>query len=96
MTEPVPNATQAARLAIEFLTPYVTADSDQKRTEATEYIGERLASMAPLDLIHVIRGQLYLSELFLLHLAKASGAGAEDMRAWAGEWLRTHSVQLPE
>jgi hypothetical protein len=96
MTEPVPNATQATRMAIELLTPYVTADTDQKRAEATEYIGERLAALSPMDLIHVIRGQLYLNELFLLSMAKAGGAAADDMRAWAGEWLRTHSVQLPE
>ncbi|CAG6397589.1 hypothetical protein NMG29_39295 [Streptomyces cocklensis] len=94
MPEPFPNATQATRLAIEFLTPYVAADSNGKWEEAASYIAERLTGPDALEPIHVIRGQLYLNELLLLSLAKANSA--EDLRAWAGEWLRTHSPRLPE
>lgn len=91
MTEPVPNATQAVRLAIEFLTPYMAADTEAKRAEAAEYIGQRLSGPDPLDPLHVIRGQLYLNELLLLSLAKANGAQPDEYREWAGEWLRTSS-----
>ncbi|MDN3029414.1 hypothetical protein [Streptomyces sp. S.PB5] len=44
----------------------------------------------------MIRGQLYLNELLLLSLAKASGAQPEEVREWAGEWLRSNSPKLPE
>lgn len=96
MTEPTPDATQAVRLAIEFLTPYVAADTKEKRAEAAEYIAQRLSGTDALDPIHVIRGQLYLGELLLLSLAKANGAQPEEYRQWAGQWLRTSSPQFPE
>ncbi|WP_328540573.1 hypothetical protein [Streptomyces sp. NBC_00344] len=96
MTEPIPNATQVVRFAIEFLTPYVAGDTDEKRAQAGEYIAQRLSGPDALDPVHVIRGQLYLNELLLLALAKAHGAQPEGYRAWAGEWLRKGSPQLPE
>ncbi|MGW0734426.1 hypothetical protein [Streptomyces sp. NPDC002851] len=96
MTEPIPNATQAVRYAIEFLTPYVAADTEQKRQEAADYIAQRLSGPDPLEPIHVIRGQLYLNELLLLFLAKANGAQPEEYREWALEWLRTNSPKFPE
>ncbi len=43
MTQPTPSATEATRIAIEFLTPYVAADSEEKRAEAASYIAQRLA-----------------------------------------------------
>ena len=96
MTEPIPNATQAVRFAIEFLTPYVAADTEEKRAQAAEYIAQRLSGLDPLDPIHVIRGQLYLNELLLLSLARESGAQPEEYREWALEWLRTNSPKFPE
>ncbi|MEU3480898.1 hypothetical protein ACI2LO_33835 [Streptomyces sp. NPDC033754] len=96
MTEPTPKATQAVRLAIEFLTPYVAADTEEKRAQAAKYIAQRLSGPDALDPIHVIRGQLHLNELLLLSLAKANGTPSEDCRDWAGQWLRTSSPQLPE
>lgn len=96
MTEEIPNATQAVRFAIEFLTPYVAADTQEKRAEVAEYIAQRLSGPDALDPIHVIRGQLCLNELLLLSLARDNGAQPDDYRAWAGEWLRTHSPQFPE
>lgn len=94
MAEPIPDATAATRVAIEFLTPYVAADSDDKRVEAARYIGQRLTGPDAPDPITVIRGQLYLNELLLLGLAQANGA--DDLRAWAGQWLASNSPRLPE
>ena len=96
MTEPPPNATQATRFAIEFLTPYVAADTQEKRAEVAAYIGRRLTGPDALDPVQVVRGQLYLNEMLLLALAKANGASPEDLRAWGGEWLRNRSRELPE
>ncbi|MFG3276005.1 hypothetical protein [Streptomyces luteogriseus] len=96
MTEPIPSATQAVRFAIEFLTQYVAADTEEKRAEAAEYIAQRLSGPGAMEAIHVIRGQLYLNELLLLSLAKANGAKPEEYRNWAGEWLRTNSHKFPE
>jgi hypothetical protein len=96
MTTPgPPDATQAVRFAIEFLTPWVAADTEAKRADAANYIGKRLNGLDSLDLIHVIRGQMYLGELLLLALAKESGAPPDEYREWAGEWLRTTSPRLP-
>lgn len=94
MTDPIPSPTQATRMAIELLTPYISAASGEQREEASAYIGRRIAESDELDRIHILRGQLYLNELLLLSLAKASGA--EDLRAWAEDWLITHSIQLPD
>lgn len=56
---------------------------------------KRLAGPDALDPVHVVRGQLYLGELLLLYLVNASGVDPENARAWAGEWLRSFSPQLP-
>ncbi|GAB4590339.1 hypothetical protein [Nocardia sp. IFM 10818] len=96
MTEPIPNATDATRLAIEFLTPWVASGSNEEREEAGAYIGQRLAGLDAFDRIHVIRGQLYLNELLLLALAKANGAEPEAYRDWALEWLQSFSPKLPD
>ncbi|MEV7004399.1 hypothetical protein AB0N62_43335 [Streptomyces sp. NPDC093982] len=96
MTEPLPDATHAVRLAIEFLTLYVAADTEEKRMEAGHYIGQRLSGADAPDPLQVLRGQLFLNEVLLLSLAEAKGAEPADCRTWAGWWLRTHSSQLPE
>ncbi len=48
---------------------YVSAE----RQEAADYVSHRLTGSESLDPIRVIRGQLYLGELLMLHVAKANG-----------------------
>ncbi|SNX88463.1 hypothetical protein SAMN06272735_8914 [Streptomyces sp. TLI_55] len=96
MTEPVPNATQAVRYAIEFLTVYLERDDEAKHAEAARYIAERLTGPDALDPLHVIRGQLYLNELLLLFLVRAEGAPPDRLRKAATEWLQANSPLFPE
>lgn len=95
MQEPVPNATQAVRYAIELLTLYVSSVEDG-HADAADYISQRLTGIDALDPIEVIRGQLYLGEMLLLALTKAEGAQGDEYRQKAVEWLAALSVKLPE
>ena len=95
MTES-PDATEATRLAVEFLTVWTEADTEEKKRDAASYITRRLTAPDAPDRIQVIRGQLYLNELILLTLAKASGAKDDNLRTWGVEWLGRLSPQLPE
>lgn len=96
MREPDNDATQAVRYAIEFLTMYVSAGTEEERAEAADYISQRLTGSEAVDPIHVIRGQLYLGEILLLALVKAKGAQSHEYRTRAVEWLGAISPQLPE
>ncbi|ARE38164.1 hypothetical protein A0W34_32380 (plasmid) [Rhodococcus sp. BH4] len=95
MQEPVPNATQAIRYAIELLTFYVSSAEDG-HAEAADYISQRLTGIDAPEPIEVIRGQLFLGEILLIALTKAEGAQGDEHRQRAVEWLAALSLHLPE
>jgi hypothetical protein len=83
-------ATASTRVAVEFLTLWMESD----RQGAAEHIWQVLSDPDGPGAHSVIAGQLNLSMILVLELAKAQGA--EDIQERAGEILRSLSPQLPE
>lgn len=89
VTDPNP-ATDATRVAIEFLTLWMETD----RLAAAEHIAGVIHDPDGPEPDTAITGLLNLSMFLLFALAKANGA--DDYKAWAGEYLHNFSVNLPE
>lgn len=83
-------ATDATRVAIEFLTLWM----EQDRDGAAAHITDVLTGPDAPQTAHVVAGLLNLNMFTIFELAKANGA--HDAVAWAGEYLRGLSPQLPE
>ena len=86
--------TGSTRVAIEFLTLWMEP-GDEAGQRAAEHITHVLHEEGE-DPVSVIAGQLNLSMLLVLHLAKERGATEAAMLQKAGEILRDWSPQLPE
>jgi hypothetical protein len=89
MTTPNP-ATDATRVAIEFLTLWIGPD----RQFAAEHIVQVTHDPDGPGSTQAIVGLLNLSMLLALQLAKANGA--TDYLAWVGDHLRRMSPDLPD
>jgi hypothetical protein len=85
-------ATDATRVAIEFLTLWMEDD----REAAARHIFGVTSGMDEPQRAEVIAGLLNLNMLTLFELAGASGAGADEIQQWAGDHLRNMSPELPE
>jgi hypothetical protein len=86
--------TGSTRVAIEFLTLWMEPGDDAGQ-RAAEHITHVLHEEGE-DPVSVIAGQLNLSMLLVLHLAKERGATEADMLQKAREILRDWSPQLRE
>jgi hypothetical protein len=82
-------ATDATRIAIEFLTLWMERD----RSRAAEHITKVMTDPDAPETAHVIAGLLNLNMFTIFELAKANNA--TDAVAWAGEYLRSLSPHLP-
>lgn len=82
-------ATDATRIAIEFLTLWMERD----RNRAAEHITKVMTDSNGPETAHVVAGLLNLNMFTIFELAKANGA--PDAVAWAGDYLRSLSPQLP-
>lgn len=82
--------TDATRVAIEFLTLWMEDD----RRGAAEHITNVLGPQ-PEPVAAAIAGLLNLNMHALFALAKARGAEPDDIRAWAGDYLKHLSPDLP-
>lgn len=90
MTDPDSQAaTDATRIAIEFLTLWMERD----RNGAAEHITKVMTEPNGPESAHVVAGLLNLNMFTIFELAKANGA--PDAVEWAGEYLRNLSPQLP-
>jgi hypothetical protein len=83
-------ATDATRIAVEFLTLWMETDRDG----AAAHITDVMTGPDAPEGAHVIAGLLNLNMFTILELAKANGAG--DGVAWAGDYLRNLSPRLPD
>ena len=82
------DATDATRVAIEFLTLWMEDD----RLGAAAHITNVLGPL-PVTVANTIAGLLNLNMFTLFGLAKAKDA--DNARVWAGEYLRGLSPDLP-
>jgi hypothetical protein len=82
-------ATDATRIAIEFLTLWM----EQDRNGAAEHITRVMTDPEGPQTAHVVAGLLNLNMFTIFELAKANGAA--DAVQWAGEYLRGLSPHLP-
>ena len=82
-------ATDATRIAIEFLTLWMERDRDR----AAEHITGVMTNPGAPEPAHVVAGLLNLNMFTIFELAKANGA--TDAVAWAGDYLRNLSPRLP-
>jgi hypothetical protein len=89
VSDPNPQ-TDATRVAIEFLTLWIEPDHHA----AVEHIGMALHDPNGPGPVTAITGLLNLSMILAVALARASGA--DDTRAWALQYLRNLSTQLPK
>jgi hypothetical protein len=87
--------TENTRVAIECLTLWMEPD-DEARYRAVQHISHLVHDAAGPGAVNIISGLLDLNMFLVTSLAKECGAGEEELRTVAGDFLRDLSLQLPD